>query len=219
MLPYVIQGLVLGATAAAQPGAFQAFLLSLLARDGWRRALPAVLAPLISDRPIVVLVLLVLTRLPEQFPVGATDGGRAVPAVSGVGGVAGVAGREPQRRRDAPPPGSALRAVLKASLMNFLSPGPYIFWATVAGPILIAGWRASPTLGLSFLLGFYVALIGGMALFILVFAGLTGRIDPRLNRALGLVSAVALFAFGLYQLTTGLRALMVYPQIGPIEQI
>ena len=56
-------------------------------------------------------------------------------------------------------------------------------------------------------MGFYVALIGGMALFVLV-AGLTGRIDPRLNRGLGLVSAVALFAFALYQLTTGLRALI-----------
>ena len=46
-----------------------------------------------------------------------------------------------------------------------------------------------------------------MAVFVLV-AGLTGRIDPRLNRALGLVSAVALLAFALYQLTTGLRALL-----------
>ena len=50
-----------------QPGPFQAFLLSLVARYGWRRAMPAVLAPLVSDPPIVAIVLLVLTRLPEQF--------------------------------------------------------------------------------------------------------------------------------------------------------
>ena len=91
--------------------------------------------------------------------------------------------------------------------MNALSPGPYLFWATISGPILIAGWRASPALGLAFLQGFYAALVGGMALFVLV-AGLTGRIDPRLNRGLGLFSAVALLAFALYQLTTGLRALL-----------
>ena len=77
----------------------------------------------------------------------------------------------------------------------------------MSGPILTAGGRASPALGLSFLLGFYAALIGGMALFVLI-AGLTGRIDPRLNRGLGLFSAMALFVFALYQLTTGLRALI-----------
>ena len=47
----------------------------------------------------------------------------------------------------------------------------------------------------------------GLALFILV-AGLTGSIGPRVNRGLGLFSAVALFAFGLFQLATGLRELL-----------
>ncbi len=209
MLPYLLQGLVLGATAAVQPGPFQAFLLSLVARHGWRRAMPAVLAPLISDPPISSDLLLVLTRLPEQFLDGLRVVGglfmlylawwawRAYRAESRSNGVP-----------DEPPPGSTLTAILKASLMNALSPGPYIFWATISGPILIAGWRERPALGLSFLLGFYAALIGGMALFVVV-AGLTGRIAPRLNRGLGLVSAVALFAFGLYQLMTGLRAVLL----------
>ena len=208
MLSYLLQGLVLGATASAQPGPFQAFLLSLVSRHGWRRAMPAVLAPFISDPPIVAVVLLVLTRLPERFLDGLRvacglfmlylawwawrayrDGGASTEATA------------------APPAGSTLAAVVKAGLMNALSPGPYLFWATISGPILIAGWRASPALGLAFLLGFYAALVGGMALFVLV-AGLTGRIDPRLNRGLGLFSAVALLAFALYQLTTGLRALL-----------
>ena len=209
MLPYLLQGLVLGATAAVQPGPFQAFLLSLVARHGWRRAMPAVLAPLISDPPIVTLVLLVLTRLPEQFLAGLrVAGGLFLLFLAWGAWRAFRAERQGDGAPVAPPPGSTLAAVLKASLMNALSPSPYLFWATISGPILIAGWRERPALGLSFLLGFYVALIGGMALFVLV-AGLTGRIDPRLNRGLGLLSAVALLAFGLYQLTTGLRALLI----------
>ena len=208
MLTYLLQGLVLGGTASIQPGPFQAFLLSLVARYGWRRAMPAVLAPLVSDPPIVAIVLLVLTRLPEQFLAALrVAGGLFLLFLAWGAWRAFRAESWSDEATDAPPPGSAIRAILKASLMNALSPGPYLFWATISGPILIAGWRASPSLGLSFLLGFYVALIGGMALFVLV-AGLTGRIDPRLNRGLGLVSAVALFAFALYQLTTGLRALI-----------
>jgi threonine/homoserine/homoserine lactone efflux protein len=208
VLPYLLQGFVLGATAAVQPGPFQAFLLSLVARHGWRRAMPAVLAPLVSDPPIVAIVLLVLTRLPEQFLSGLRVAGGIFLLFLAWGAWRAYRAESRSDRVAVEPPESPLRAILKASLMNALSPGPYLFWATISGPILIAGWRERPALGLSFLLGFYAALIGGMALFVLV-AGLTGRIDPRLNRGLGLVSAVALLAFGLYQLTTGLRALLI----------
>ncbi len=189
-----------------QPGPFQAFLLSLVARDGWRRALPAVLAPLVSDPPIVALVLLVLTRLPERWLAGLQVGGGVFLLYLGWGAWRAFRQWTASDTANAPARGSALAAIFKAAVMNALSPGPYLFWATISGPILVAGWRERPALGLAFLLGFYMALIGGMALFVLV-AGLTGRIDPRLNRGLAAFAVVALFGFGLYQIVTGARAL------------
>lgn len=205
-MTYLLQGLLLGATAAVQPGAFQAFLLSLLAREGWRRTLPATLAPLISDGPILILVLIVLTQLP----------GRLLSGLQVVGGLfllylAWSAWRTFRRGTaidDGEPAaieGNVRTNILKAALMNFLNPAPYIFWATVAGPILLDAWRTNPMFGLAFLLSFYGALIGGGVLFVLIFAG-AGKIEPRINRALGLVSAMALFAFGLYQLISGIGA-------------
>ncbi len=202
---YLLQGLILGATAAAQPGPFQAYLLSLIARDGWRRAIPASFAPLLSDWPILVLVLLVLTRMPEWLLF----------ALQVVGGLfllylAWTAWRTLKQVSNMPdiavPPvtGQIKTNIGRAAIMNLLSPSPYIFWATVAGPILIEGWRQSPVFGLAFLLSFYFALIGGLTLFVVLFAG-ASKLDPRVNRALAVVSAVALFAFGLYQLMTGLN--------------
>jgi len=47
---------VYGFAAAVQPGPFLAFLISLALSCGWRRALPGVLAPLLSDGLIIVLV-------------------------------------------------------------------------------------------------------------------------------------------------------------------
>lgn len=196
--------MLLGATAAAQPGAFQAFLLSLLAREGWRRTLPATLAPLISDGPILVLVLLVLTQLPPWLLSSLQVAGGLFLLYLALGtwrtfrrGAAADAG-EPMVIE-----GDVKTNILKAALMNLLNPAPYIFWATVAGPILIDAWRINPTFGLAFLLSFYGALIGGGVLFVLVFAG-AGKVEPRVNRVLGAVSAVALFGFGLYQLFAGL---------------
>jgi len=56
---------LLGATcafaAAVQPGPFQTYLISSTLTRGWRRTLPVVLAPLLSDVPVIALVLLVLT--------------------------------------------------------------------------------------------------------------------------------------------------------------
>jgi threonine/homoserine/homoserine lactone efflux protein len=101
--------------------------------------------------------------------------------------------------------GSGQQNLLKATFMNLLNPTPYIFWSTVAGPAFLNGWRESAAHGLGFLFGFYGALIGGFAGLILVF-GLTGRLNPRLNRTLAIGSAVALLAFGLYQLGRGILA-------------
>lgn len=202
MFLYLTQGLVLGAAAAAQPGPFQAFLLSLVLRGGWRRALPAAFAPLISDGPIVALVLLVLTQVSPIFLSILQIGGGLFLLYLGWSAYRAsqtiVAGQAPVAAQTG-------RTVGQAALMNLLSPSPYIFWATIAGPILIEGWRNSPALGLAFLAGFYIALIGGLMVLIFLFSAM-GSVNPRVTRALGLGSAVALALFGLYQLGQGILA-------------
>ncbi|HUM69827.1 MAG TPA: LysE family transporter, partial [Chloroflexota bacterium] len=92
--------------------------------------------------------------------------------------------------------------IFEAALMNALGPGPYIFWATIAGPILLTSWRQSAHLGLGFLFGFYGALIGGFMAFVALFA-VAKQLDPRVSRVLAVASALALLGFGLYQLWQG----------------
>ena len=67
MFLYLLQGLGYGGAAAAQPGPFQAYLLSQTLKNGLRSTLVAAFAPLMSDGPIVLLVLLVLTQVPDWF--------------------------------------------------------------------------------------------------------------------------------------------------------
>ena len=92
-------------------------------------------------------------------------------------------------------------------MVNVLSPNPYIFWATIGGPIFIEGWRQSPTVGMSFMVGFYGTLIGGFLGFIALFAT-AKRLDPKVSQILGVVSAVALLFFGLYQLWQGIGTMI-----------
>ena len=67
ILPFLLQGIGYGFSAAVQPGPFQTYLISQTLLNGWRRTLIAALAPLVSDGLIIVTVLLVLTRVPETF--------------------------------------------------------------------------------------------------------------------------------------------------------
>jgi len=202
MLVYLLQGLALGFPAAAQPGSMQAYLLAQTLKNGGRRTLPLAFAPLISDGPIVLLMLLLLTYTPPLF----------LSLLQIVGGffllyLAWGAWKGMQTAVSAPPPpDSAQKGLLKAALLNALNPNPYIFWATIAGPILLTGFRESIWHGLSFLIGFYVTLVGGFAALVGLFS-LTGHLSPRANRWLGGAAAVALGLFGLYQLWKGFSGL------------
>ena len=197
---YLSQGLLLGGTAAAQPGPFQAYLLSQTLEKGWRRTLIAAFAPFISDGPIIFLMLFVLTRTPDWMLTGLQIAGGLFLLFLAFGAFRSF--RNAPEMEAVPAEEVKNTNIFHAALMNALSPGPYIFWATITGPILLAGWRESAGHGLSFLFGFYGMLIGGMIGFITLFA-LAKRLDPNVSRFLSGASAIALLCFGLYQLWQG----------------
>lgn len=106
-----------------------------------------------------------------------------------------------------PSEGGGRQTFLSAMLMNFLNPNPYIFWGVVAGPIVLTGWRTSPALGIAFISGFYGTFICGLAVLIIVFAS-AGKLGARISKILGGIAGLALAVFGIYQISTGLAALI-----------
>jgi threonine/homoserine/homoserine lactone efflux protein len=200
MLVYLIQGIGYGFVAAVQPGPFQAYVISQALNRGWRHALPMALAPLVSDGPIIALVLLVLSQVPDSLR-------RFLYIASGLF-ILYLAWGAFVAWRDFDPAASLTttdnqQGLLKAALMNLLNPGPYLFWSLITGPILLEGWRETPANGLTFLAGFYVAMVGSLAGLILIF-GTARKLGPKVNRALLGISAMALAGFGLYQLWLGI---------------
>jgi threonine/homoserine/homoserine lactone efflux protein len=201
MWAYLIQGIGYGFAAAVQPGPFQAYLISQTLSQGWRQTLPAALAPLISDGPIILLTLVVLSHLPVWFQRFLYIAGGLFILYLAYGAFvawrnfdeAGVVTHSASRQ-----------SVARAAMMNALSPGPYIYWSLVTGPILLAGWRQAPVNGLGFLVSFYATIVLSLSGTIVVF-GTARRFGPKVNRALLGVSAFALAGLGLYQLSLGLR--------------
>jgi threonine/homoserine/homoserine lactone efflux protein len=199
LIVYLIQGLSLGVSAAASPGPSQAFMISQALKLGWRRALPVVLAPLISDGPIITLVLLVLTRFPPVFL-------RIIQLAGGIF-VIYLAWKSFQAFRSFQvanvTQADGRHNMWQAAMMNFLSPGPYLFWSLLAGPVLVRGWAEQPIYGVIFVAGFYLAMITGLILLVVLF-GAAREIGPRFNRALLGFSSLALFGFGVFQFYQGI---------------
>jgi len=199
MIAYLIQGIGLGFAGAVQPGPFQAYAIAQTLKNGWRRSIWISLAPLISDGPIILLVLLVLSRVPPSLQ-------RTLHLASGLfllwlAWGAFKSWREAQKQQTVQQEAGGT-TMAKAVLMNLISPGPYIYWSLVAGPLFLEAFRSAPSRGIGFLLGFYGTLVGAFALIILVF-GKARDLGPKVTRALLGASAVALAGFALFQLWRG----------------
>lgn len=196
---YILQGVGFGMAAASQPGPFMTYLISQSLINGWRRTLPAALAPLLSDGPIIALCVLVLSQVPAGMA-------KVLYAVSGAFILyLAFASYTSWRHSHATVmvESTARQSVWKAALMNVLNPGPYIFWTLVSGPILVSGWRESPVKGVGFLAGFYVTMVVVLAAIILGF-GLAKRFGPRVSRTMLGLSTLALLLFGSFQIVKAL---------------
>jgi threonine/homoserine/homoserine lactone efflux protein len=193
-------GVVLGLSAAAAPGPFQAWLVSRATRAGPARALPLALVPLASDPPIIAVVLAVLVHLPVQAMGVVRAAGAVVMLGIALLTLRGAALAAPvtagAEATAAAEPG---RGFLQAALVNASNPNVWLFWGALGGATLAEAWRAGPAHAALFLAAFYACITAGNAVLILAAGGLS-RAGPRAARALGLASGLALLGFAGWQL-------------------
>jgi threonine/homoserine/homoserine lactone efflux protein len=201
VIPYLILGATYGFAAGAQPGQLQAYLINRALAHGWRSTLPAAFAPMVSDAPIIALVLFVLTRVPPVML-------RVLQAAGGVFllYLAWVTLRT-FRSAGSVPAAPARRTLLNAAVLNLLNPNPYLGWSLVMGPLFLEAWHRAPACAVALTAAFYTSMVIVCAAIVIVFA-LTRSFGPRLSHVLVGISAVALGAFGLYQLWSAGTALL-----------
>ena len=190
VLTYLLQAAALGVSAALLPGALQAFFLAQTLRLGWKRSLPLALTPLLSDGPLVAATLLLLPRLPPTWWRGLEI----------LGGfyllyLALSLFRQPVSEQTTTSQGR-IRTLFQAVTINWLNPNPYIFWATVLGPLVLQGWQKQPGLGLAFIGVFYAVMVGGNVSLIWLFGRLGGLPAAWRRRTLRLV-ALLMALFGV----------------------
>ncbi len=214
-MPSLLLGLTLGLSAGFSPGPLMMLVITTTLRGGFWQGLRVAMAPFLSDVPIILLTLLVLDRLPSW----------ALGAVGVVGGLYVIyLGWETirsarkvdlaQMARTAAateavatvgrPVDTGRRSLLRGATVNALSPHPWLFWATVGGPALIAAYNQSPVQALAFLAGFYITLIGSKVAVAALIHSQSHRLNTTWYRRILVVLGLLLIGLGLLLIWQGL---------------
>jgi threonine/homoserine/homoserine lactone efflux protein len=191
---------VYGLSAGFSPGPLLALVISQTLRHGFREGAKAAMAPLVTDLPIILVCVLVLSPL--------SDSRAALGFISMAGGLfvlylAWGCFRTTRldlgdRNRRGP------NSLGQGAAVNALNPHPYLFWLTVGAPAVIRAWADSPTSAVAFIAVFSGCIVGSKVLIAAVVCRsrhmLSGKVYGIIMRALGLmllVFAVLLFKDGL----------------------
>ena len=203
MINYFIFGISYAFAAVIQPGPFQAFLFSNSVRNGWRKTIPLVFAPLISALPVIILVVFLLTYVPHSVLGILQCLGGIFLLFLAWRGYKSLAGTTDKGNHDL----SEYKNLFRAVLVNIFNPAPYLAWSLIMGPVLISALTESMKNGIILLISFYGSMIIYSSLMVLLFSA-AGNLGPRVNRILIVISVIAFVVFGIYQLWSGISRFM-----------
>jgi threonine/homoserine/homoserine lactone efflux protein len=159
-------GTVFGLSAGLAPGPLLALVVTQTLQHGIREGAKVAMAPLLTDLPIILVSLLVLSRLSRFEPL--------LGVVSVLGGAYVLLLAYGSLRTGATnlvEPHDRPRSFRKGAMINALNPHPYLFWATVGGPFLLRNGEQGVAAPFLFLLAFYLFLVGSKV----ILAVLVGR--------------------------------------------
>ncbi len=194
MISYLSFAAILGLSSGFAPGPLLTLVIAETLQHGRAAGFKVSIAPLITDTPIVIVIVLLLSQISHVDPL---IGGIAI-----VGGVfVFYLGVTSIRIRPVALSTEAVkeRSLFKGIVTNIFSPSPYIFWIGVGAPLLIKAYGENPVFAAVFIVTFYGLMVGSKLLLSVITAKsrdfLSGEIYLNIMRLLGI--AMCLLALGL----------------------
>ena len=204
MAQYIIFGISYALVAAVQPGPLFTYLLIQTISKGWKRTFPAVFAPVLSDLPVIVITLFILTKLPSILISFLQIGGGLFLLYLAAGAAISWRSYQPVENPDPARDSSTLYAAIAVNLLN---PNPYIGWTLVMGPLFLKGWGETRFNGIALIISFYTTMVLSLFILILLFHSILGVL-PKLKRTLLGLSALTLAGLGLFDIYVGIKSFL-----------
>jgi len=187
-------GIVFGLAAGLSPGPLITLVVSETLKNGKKEGTKVAISPLISEPPIVLFVLLILSNVAGNSALMGVISllGACFLTYLGLSNLKANV-KEP---KDLLEKGSSL---LRGITTNLLNPNTYMFWLTIGGPRILESTQVHVSGTILFVLGFYMMLIGSQTTVAIVVGKSKTLIKSKyyayLIRALGIVLIVFALIF------------------------
>jgi threonine/homoserine/homoserine lactone efflux protein len=162
-ITFLFSGVVLGLSAGLSPGPLLTLVISETLKHDIKEGIKVSVAPLLTDLPIVLITILVLSRLLNMLPVLGIVSllGCAFLSYLGFESIT-FKGVDIDVEQAKP------QSIKKGVIANFLNPSPYMFWFTIGAPLVLKALKISLFSASLFILSFYVFLVGSKVLVAIV---------------------------------------------------
>jgi len=159
MIHFLTIGTVLGLSAGFAPGPLLTLVISETLQHDIKSGVKVALAPIITDLPIIVLTLFILSKLSNFHSI--------LGGISLIGGLFILfMGYQSIRTKGVEVNFKHIRikSFTKGVLANALSPHPYLFWFSVGAPIMTKAISQNINAAVAFIIIFYFFLVGSKIL-------------------------------------------------------
>jgi threonine/homoserine/homoserine lactone efflux protein len=198
-------GAFLGLTAGLSPGPLLAITISETLQHGKWEGIKVAMSPLITDIPIVLFILFLLSHLvSSNFVIGIIAFlGASYLIYSGVESLK-------VEKNSFEFESEKKNALKKGIIVNFGNPHPYIFWLSIGGPIIFKSLNTHIWATFLFILGFYSLLVGSKVIVTLIVERSKYFIKSKYYFSIIHILGIAQILFGLTFIKMGLDSLGIF---------
>ncbi len=201
-IPFIISGIVFGLGGGLTPGPLMTLVITETLKHGTKEGLKVAMAPLITDLPVVLLSIFLLSKLSELNLV--------IGIISILGAIFLVylgyesftyKGVEIDTKLFKP------QSLKKGIIANIFNPAPILFWISVGAPTVLKGYEVSVMASAYFIFFMYFCLVGSKLLTAMLVGKSRQFLKSRNYILIIKILGVVLFVFAFVFLKDGLKLL------------
>jgi threonine/homoserine/homoserine lactone efflux protein len=204
IIGFLVLGAFLGLAAGISPGPLLAVTISETLQHGKWEGIKVAISPLITDLPIVLSVLFILSHLTSSnFVIGIIAFFSASYLI--YSGMESLKIKQNSfelklEKKD---------ALKRGIIVNFGNPHPYIFWLSIGGPIIFKSLNTHIWATVLFIIGFYSFLVGSKVIVALIVEKSKYFINSKYYFSIIRILGVAQIIFGFTFIKVGLDSLNI----------
>jgi threonine/homoserine/homoserine lactone efflux protein len=202
IIEFLALGSFLGLASGISPGPLLTITISETLQHGKWEGIKVAISPLITDLPIVLSILFILSYLTSyNFIIGIiVFFGASYLIYSGIESVK-IKQKSTEFKLNK-------KAGLKRGIIvNFVNPHPYIFWLSIGGSIFFKSSSIHVWATILFIIGFYSFLVGSKVIVALIVENSKYFINSKYYFLIIRILGIAQIIFGLTFIKVGLNSL------------